>query len=101
MKNQNNMKKIFYFIVTLLLLGIWSCADNAEEVLNDSTEVVEEVYTDGTVEDAENCLKYWEELEELFEEYREWVDNSSPKDTSRLKEFEIRIRDLRKKYNIK
>ena len=95
------MKKIIYFIVALLLFGVGSCADNAEEVLNDSTEVVEEVYTDGTVEDTENCLKYWEELEELFKEDREWVDNSSPKDTSRLKEFEIRIRDLRKKYNIK
>ena len=95
------MKKIFYFIIALLLLGIWSCADNTEEVLNNSAEVVEDVYTVGTVKDAENCLKYWEELEELFEEYREWVENSSPKDTSRLKEFEIRIRDLRKKYNIK
>ena len=95
------MKKIFYFVTSLLLLSIESCIDNAEEVLNDSTEVVEEVYTDGTVEDAENCLKYWEEQEEIFKEYRIWVDNSNPEDTSRLKEFEIRIRDLRKKYNIK
>lgn len=101
MKNQNNMKKIIYFIAALLLFGVGSCADNAEEVLNNSTEVVEEVYTDKTVEETENCLKYWKEQEEIFKEYRIWVDNSNPKDTSRLKEFEIRIRDLRKKYNIK
>ena len=90
-----------YFIAALLLLGIGSCTSNTEEILNDSSEVIEEVYTDETAEETENCLKYWEELEELFKEYREWVDNSSPDDTSRLEEFEVRLRDLRKKYNIK
>lgn len=94
------MKKIFYFVAALLLVSTVSCTDNIEEILYDSTEVVEEVYTDGTVEEDENCLKYWKEQEELFKEYREWVDNSSPDDTSRLKEFEIRLRDLQKKYNI-
>ncbi len=94
------MKKIFYFIVTLLLLGIWSCADNAEEVLNDSTEVVEEVYTDKTVEETENCLKYWKEQKELYKEMREW-HQKYPNDTTREVEFMNRLRDLQKKYNIK
>ena len=76
------MRKIIYFVASLLLLSVGSCADNTEEVLNNSTEVVEEVYTDETVEETENCLKYWKEQEEIFKEYRIWVDNSSPEDTS-------------------
>ncbi len=94
------MKKIIYFITALLLFGVGSCVDNAEEVLNDSTEVVEEVYTDETIEETENCLKYWKEQKELYKEMREW-HQKYPNDTTREVEFMNRLRDLQKKYNIK
>lgn len=94
------MRKIIYFVASLLLLGAESCSDNTEETLNNSTEIIEEVYTDETAEETENCLKYWEELEELYKEMREW-HQKYPNDTTREVEFMNRLRDLRKKYNIK
>ena len=93
------MKKIFYFITISLLLGIESCSDNIEETLNNSTEVIEEVYTDGTAEETENLLKYWKEQKELYKEMREW-HQKYPDDTTREVEFMNKLKDLQKKYNI-
>lgn len=57
MKNQNNMRKIFYFIVTLLLLGVWSCTNKSNKTIQIKQEV-----------ENTNSSEYYYHIIELFEE---------------------------------